>query len=141
MLRRTPLVRRTPLRRRAALRRRASLPTRPPTRLDGPFNLDDVRYRWALWNRSRGLCDVGGEPLSPRAWDPHHRKQRSLGGTDEPSNVLVVCRAHHDRIHDRIRWAHDNGYLVHSRDDPLLVDVILHGRTRVRLTNDVVLPF
>lgn len=104
-----------------------------------PHDLSNIRVRWALWARCRGLCDVGGEPLSPRAWDPHHRVQTSLGGTDCPCNLLVVCRAHHDLIHHPLRSkaAHDAGYLLRSHQDPAAQPVFLHGKRWVQLAVDL----
>ena len=33
--------------------------------------------------------------------DLHHIRSRSVGGSDDPSNLLPVCRTHHTRIHAR----------------------------------------
>lgn len=35
-------------------------------------------------------------PLSP----PHHIKYRSEGGSDDPSNLITVCRTCDDKIHN-----------------------------------------
>lgn len=35
----------------------------------------------------------------------HHIVYRSQGGEDEPSNLIVLCAEHHDKVHsDKRRW-------------------------------------
>lgn len=31
--------------------------------------------------------------------DPHHALMRSQGGKDRPEDVIMLCRAHHDAVH------------------------------------------
>lgn len=38
--------------------------------------------------------------LGRRAVDIHHIKFRSLGGTDEISNLIALCRYCHDKAHN-----------------------------------------
>lgn len=48
----------------------------------------------------------------------HHRKRRSQGGTDDPSNILKVTPEIHDWIHANPQEAYDLGWLVHSYEEP-----------------------
>jgi 5-methylcytosine-specific restriction protein A len=41
------------------------------------------------------LCEQCGK----RAVDIHHVKHRSQGGTDEPENLIALCRECHEKIH------------------------------------------
>lgn len=36
-----------------------------------------------------------------QASDIHHIKFRSQGGTDDVSNLIALCRKHHDEAHDK----------------------------------------
>jgi hypothetical protein len=52
------------------------------------------RPRWAkVLERDQGFCQVPG--CSRRADHVHHVRHRSLGGGDEPENLLSLCAAHH----------------------------------------------
>ena len=48
-----------------------------------------------------GRCEVVicGVRCPRRAVHTHHRKYRSRGGTDNPINLIEVCRECHDWIH------------------------------------------
>lgn len=79
---------------------------------------------------------VGGYALhGKRAFDysVHHRKLRSQGGDNSPSNLIAVCghgtAGCHGRIHANPKWAKDNGYIVRRDEDPWLKPVAhaLHG--------------
>ena len=44
----------------------------------------------------KGVCDL------------HHLKTRAAGGTDEPHNLLMVCRICHTKIHGKgLKWFSD----------------------------------
>ena len=53
----------------------------------------------------------------------HHRKLRSQGGGDEPSNIMLVTPLQHDWIHRNPGEAYAIGWLVHSWDDPADVPI------------------
>ena len=53
----------------------------------------------------------------------HHRRLRSQGGTDEPSNIMLVTPQQHDWIHRNPAEAYAIGWLVHSWDDPADVPI------------------
>ena len=57
--------------------------------------------------------------------DPHHRKQRSVGGKDTLSNLVGLHRLCHDKVHHDTRESTDKGYLVFSWDNPGEVPVRL----------------
>lgn len=67
--------------------------------------------------RAHSACE---RCLQVKPLDPHHRKQRSLGGWDSPANVVMVCRRCHDNIHaQRPGYGdYENGWLLRSWDDP-----------------------
>ena len=49
----------------------------------------------ALWQRAEGHCEVPW--CNAPAQDPHHVTKRSQGGGDDLSNLLALCRRHHDQ--------------------------------------------
>jgi len=62
-----------------------------------------IRHQVML--RDRGECQ-GKTPLGTRCgckqWtDIHHIRPLSIGGTNDPSNLLTLCRGHHREIHRR----------------------------------------
>lgn len=50
--------------------------------------------------------------------DPHHLLRRSQGGSDDPSNLLLLCRAHHRWVHDHPAQARALGLLRSAHDPP-----------------------
>jgi 5-methylcytosine-specific restriction endonuclease McrA len=57
------------------------------------------RIRRAVWRRDHGRCRVPG-CRAARFLEVHHLVPRSRGGTHDPSNLVLVCSAHHGRVHD-----------------------------------------
>lgn len=55
-----------------------------------------------------GHCEyAAGGPAAREHWGPldiHHVAKRSQRGTEEPSNLLRLCRRHHDMIPHPVRW-------------------------------------
>lgn len=49
--------------------------------------------------------------------DPHHIKRRSQGGLDTLDNLVSLCRAHHDWVHQHISEAIELGFLKHGWED------------------------
>jgi hypothetical protein len=49
----------------------------------------------AVADRDDGKCQVCGDNL----FEFHHVQFRSRGGSDEPENVLSLCKEHHDAVH------------------------------------------
>lgn len=49
------------------------------------------------------------------ATDPHEPLTRARGGSIlDLENVILICRAHHDEIHDEAPWAYELGFLISS---------------------------
>lgn len=83
-----------------------------------------VRIRGDLYERSSGHCEVAGEPLT-HSFAVHHRKRRSQGGTNDLTNLMIVCHFHHNggtqSIHAQPALSYRRGWLVHEADEPALV--------------------
>jgi hypothetical protein len=95
--------------------------------------------RFAAYRRSAGFCEICGVAIYRDAYEAHHRKLRSQGGTDAGSNLLALCPGPsgcHARIHMNPTWAKDNGWIVHPAADPALVLVLVAARGVVHLTDD-----
>jgi hypothetical protein len=120
-----PLRRLTPLRARSTLKRSAPLERSTPLArqlrrttgkrkaLGVPSDIKaQVLARDAGCRASRLVADV-------RCWgpvDPHHVLRRSQGGPDTVDNLIAVCRAHHDWIHQHPARSYDLGLLRRSGD-------------------------
>ena len=81
-----------------------------------------------VWARQHGLC-LCGLPLAGfwDSWSVHHRKLRSQGGTDDPSNVIGLQGSGTTGCHG---WAHHHraeaeklGLIVPSWADPAAIPV------------------
>jgi hypothetical protein len=48
----------------------------------------------------------------------HHRKRRSQGGGDDPTNLMRLCFGCHEWVHSNPEDAYRGGYLVHSYNHP-----------------------
>jgi hypothetical protein len=62
------------------------------------------------------ICQVPW--CNERSTDPHEPLTRARGGSIlDPSNVVAICRAHHDEItFTEPAWAYEIGFLKHSWD-------------------------
>ncbi|HVK72143.1 MAG TPA: HNH endonuclease signature motif containing protein [Kofleriaceae bacterium] len=56
--------------------------------------------RRLIHRRFHGRCAVPG-CRSARHLDVHHLCPRAAGGNHDPANLVYLCRAHHDRVHER----------------------------------------
>lgn len=47
------------------------------------------------------VCELcgSGNPMGANRGGVHHRKPRSRGGSDEPSNLITLCGACHTAVH------------------------------------------
>jgi len=50
--------------------------------------------------RSIGYCMLSGRGECCGGLDVHHIRSRGSGGDDVPDNMILVCRCHHQRIHN-----------------------------------------
>lgn len=73
---------------------------------------DDVRQ--GVYARCQNRCEGCGMH-SPNL-DLHHRKQRSLGGKENPANAIACCRLCHSKAHDSNSY--ETGWLIRSYEDP-----------------------
>jgi len=74
--------------------------------------------------RSGFYCEVGGLPLGSDVVF-HHRKNRGSGGKgnlDVAANLLAVHSRCHVAIHANSA-RYELGWMVHSNDDPALIEV------------------
>ena len=55
----------------------------------------------------------------------HHRKRRSQGGDDTPTNVIAIPDELHAWIHENPEKAYQLGLLVRSTDDPAEIEITL----------------
>lgn len=82
--------------------------------------MNELEGRRIVYERSSHVCEVCGER---RATEWHHRRNRSQGGTWDPSNGLHVCSGCHHRITVNPAEAHEEGWTVKSweswRDKPV----------------------
>lgn len=62
------------------------------------------------------LCEARTPACTGRAVHKHHRKLRSQGGTDHPTNLLFTCFPCHHYIHMNPAISYANGWLIHSWD-------------------------
>ena len=87
--------------------------------------------RQKVYDRSDWRCELCIPEACERGpLHVHHRKLRSQGGKDEPSNLLVVDNKCHDFIHAHPAQSYTNGWLVHSYEDPAMVEVKSFRRDR-----------
>jgi len=52
------------------------------------------------------FCEICGYHADP----PHHIRTRGAGGSDEASNLLSLCTAHHTEAHTIGVWSFANKY-------------------------------
>ena len=110
---------------------RATPPKPARQRYTGP----SLRVRMLVLKRDGYACVCCGQSITGRPYSLQHRKRRSQGGGNDPSNLIVVLGTGttgcHERIDSRIDPADEaKGYTVRSWDDPRQVPVMLfseHG--------------
>jgi len=100
----------------------------------GPVLLP-VDVRRALEARSGGVCEIARPGCLGRAVDPHHRVLRGSGGrrgaarlaSDQLANLLHVCRACHEWVHEHPAASREAGWLLGGREVPSLVPLVYRG--------------
>lgn len=76
-----------------------------------------AKARRAVYVRSQGLCEARIDGVCTEVGEHvHHVRRRSQGGADDPSNLLMVCRADHDWIHANPEKARELGLLARMFD-------------------------
>jgi len=95
----------------------------------------DRKTRLLVLDRDAGACVCCGVSVVGRPYSLQHRKRRSQGGDNSPSNLITVLGMGGELCHGRIDSRTDlldeeKGYSLRSCDDPALVPVMLfspHG--------------
>lgn len=141
MNRRAGLSRRTPLRATAALARKTGLragknapkaaaATRRPVRDTGPSQ----KIRGLVLARDNWQCVACGKPAGGAFtwWSIQHRLARGQGGTNDPSNLILLCGSAtsdgcHLKCEQRDRHMQAQGYWLESWQDPAAEPVMIHG--------------
>ncbi len=115
------------LRRQSARPREAAGQPRRRTRRDtGPT----AKVRRLVLERDGYACVCCGVSVIGQPYSLQHRKRRSQGGGNSPSNLIVVLGTGTTGCHERIdsrRDPHDEaqGYTVRSWQDPALIPVMM----------------
>lgn len=107
---------RSPLKRKTVLRSHYPL-KRTPLRQKSPGGTPEYRRaRSQAFRAAGGRCQVGAEGCTAVATQAHHRRYRSQGGEDTPENLLPVCAACHQWIHDHPKASARHGFTVRRGD-------------------------
>lgn len=93
-----------------------------------PQAVDEV-----LQARAGYRCELCGEAIRRRC-QRHHRKLRSQGGLDDPTNLVILHPGCHNTIHLNPVWAKENGWIVPAGSSPARTPIRLHDIRRVFLT-------
>jgi RNA-directed DNA polymerase len=55
-----------------------------------------------LWHEQNGLCPVCNQKITTlTGWHRHHLRMRSLGGTDDPDNLVLLHPTCHQQVHSQ----------------------------------------
>lgn len=113
------------IKRKHELRRSAPLTStkglkRSPIKSRGPTKDIPPKTRKAVERRSKGLCEIEHEDCTGVAVSMHHRKLRRHGD-HRACNLIHLCQVMHGYIHDHTWVAYQEGWLVHSTDDPATI--------------------
>lgn len=91
--------------------------------------MNESKARPIVYERSGGICERCGER---RANTVHHRKNRSQGGTWDPSNLLHLCgdgvRGCHGVVTNTRREYYGAGWCVRRDNDPADLAVFYRNR-------------
>jgi hypothetical protein len=100
----------------------------------------DQALRAQVWFRSQSRCERCGKRLMYHEMAVHHRKLRSQGGRDEPSNLVCLDHDCHNlatnSVHLKPGHASKYGWICKSFEDPTAKPVFLHSRRPVLLAPD-----
>lgn len=123
-MKRGGFLRRSPLRR--VSKKREQDPALAKQRPHKGLKPIPLSIRRAVYERDGSRCRVCHRFLESGQRVVHHRKKRSLGGTNDLVNLLTLCGPHHTLIHAGHMQAtsRELGYLVAEWDDPALIDVV-----------------
>jgi len=57
---------------------------------------------WRVYDRDAGICQREG--CKKEGQELHHKIFRSEGGSDDPSNLVLLCSEHHTEAHSEKKW-------------------------------------
>lgn len=107
MKRSGPLKRRTPLRARKATKP----PADDPEAVSEHRGLDPAIYA-AVVRRDQDCRAKGVIPgVCQGRHDPHHVWRKGQGGPDHKDNLVLLCRFHHNWVHNHVAMSVDFGFL------------------------------
>ena len=87
----------------------------------------DLRTRQAVIDRDQRRCVRCSAPMV----HIHHRRPRGMGGSkhdpliNSPANLVCLCIECHEWIERHRAASYDTGWLVHRRDDPASIPLIV----------------
>lgn len=70
--------------------------------------------RLIVKSRSGGRCEIVHLGCTGWVEHVHHRRRRSQGGTDDPDNLLGLCRIAHEFVHANPELSFQRGWLLHA---------------------------
>jgi hypothetical protein len=99
---------------------------RPKTSRVAKAGFIDPKLRLTVYERAGGKCECCGDMLKLSAYECHHRKLRSRGGQDSVCNLVALCGMCHRRLHSRVKFAEEHGFIVSQFADPATVPVLIN---------------
>lgn len=111
--------------------------TRESTLEPGRYTEPDTATRRLVLQRDGYACICCGVPFLGKPYSVQHRKHRSQGGTNSPSNLIMVLESCAERIRShRDPRDEESGYSLRADQDPELVPILLYRRIGVWLAPD-----
>lgn len=99
--------------------------------------LEQIRH--IVYMRCGGFCEKCGQRL-PESWALHHRKLRSRGGKDCPTNLLALHHSCHNLATNSVHFnpadSLERGFMVASWDTPEKCPITLPSGDIVTLTDN-----
>lgn len=95
-----------------------------------------------VYERDGYACFVCGVPVGPLRGTEHvihHRRARRSGGsqlpdTNLPQNLILLDVDCHTTVERERTAAYEGGWLVYQNHDPLLVEILWHAESWIKLT-------
>ena len=66
----------------------------------------------ALVRRTGGVCELAHLDDCEGPLQRHHRLMRSQGGTNDLSNLMLLCHGHHNYVHLEPAISYAQGWLI-----------------------------